>query len=105
MEDILSRIIQAIQSKRVNVTQHAWQEMGNDGLSLDCILAATCNGRLIEGYPKDFPFPSGLVSGTGESGDPIHAVWALDEENSIAVLVTVYRPDPDRWIDFEKRRN
>ena len=26
------------------------------------------------------------------------------EENAWAVLVTVYRPDPDRWIDYRGRR-
>ncbi len=26
------------------------------------------------------------------------------EDNQWAVLITVYRPDPDRWINFRKRR-
>lgn len=105
MESVLSNLIRAITAGRVNITQHAWQEMQNDKLSLDDVLSATRNGKLIEDYPLDFPFPSGLVSGTASENEPIHAVWAFDNKNAIAILVTVYRPDPDRWVDFETRRN
>lgn len=35
----------------------------------------------------------------------IHSVWAYNEENQWAVLTTVYRPDPKRWIDWRTRRH
>ena len=36
--------------------------------------------------------------------EPIHTVWAYNEENQWVVLITVYRPDPQRWIEWRKRR-
>jgi hypothetical protein len=32
-------------------------------------------------------------------------VWAYNPDNRWAVLITVYRPDPNRWINWTERRN
>ena len=45
-----------------------------------------------------------FIFGHTFSGDPVHSVWAFNDENQWAVLITVYRPDPKRWINFRKRR-
>jgi hypothetical protein len=45
-----------------------------------------------------------LVYGETFSRDPIHSVWAYNEQNGWVVLITVYRPDPSRWIEWRKRR-
>jgi hypothetical protein len=45
-----------------------------------------------------------LVYGKIFSGDPVHSIWAFNDENQWAVLITVYRPGPDRWINFRVRR-
>ena len=37
-------------------------------------------------------------------GEPVHSVWAYNREPEFAVLITTYRPDPDRWIDWRTRR-
>jgi hypothetical protein len=55
-------------------------------------------------YPDDKPFPSCLIYGETFSGEPVHSVWAYNQENQWAVLITVYRPDPRRWIDWRTRR-
>ncbi|PIZ13872.1 MAG: hypothetical protein COY53_02320 [Elusimicrobia bacterium CG_4_10_14_0_8_um_filter_37_32] len=60
--------------------------------------------KLFENYPKDFPFPSCLILGYNKKREPVHTVWAYDEINQIAILITVYIPDPEKWINFEKRR-
>jgi len=60
--------------------------------------------QLIEDYPDDKPYPSCLICGMTFSGNPVHSVWAYNEENQWAVMVTVYRPDPDRWINWRERK-
>lgn len=35
---------------------------------------------------------------------PIHSVWGYNEKNQWVVLITVYRPDPQRWMDWKIRR-
>jgi hypothetical protein len=49
-------------------------------------------------------YPSCLIFGRTFGGDPVHSVWAFNDENLWAVVITVYRPDPNRWIDFRQRR-
>ena len=58
----------------------------------------------IEAYPRDKPYPSCLIYGDTFAGEPAHSVWAYNKDNQWAVLITVYHPDPDRWIDWRKRR-
>ena len=100
----IAGIIEAVQAERVNITQHARKEAREDGLVLDEIFSATCRGKVIEDYPTDKPYPSCLIHGETEAGDVVHSVWAYDVESQIAVLITVYRPDPERWIDWETRK-
>ena len=100
----IDQIVAAIQANQVNVTLHARREARNDSLILDEILFSARHGEIIEGYPGDKPFPSCLVFGRTPAGDPVHSVWAYDPETGIAVLVTVYRPDLGRWIEWKKRR-
>ncbi len=96
-------IIRAIQDETVNVTLHARKEAKEDSLKLDAIFSSVRHGEIIENYPEDFPYPSCLIYGRTSSGEPVHSVWAYDAENGIAILITVYRPDPALWIDWKER--
>ena len=100
----IADIAAAITSNRVRITDHADEEAQADGLSFDEIFGSALRGEVIEDYPDDWPYPSCLVYGQTFRGDPVHSVWAYNEENRWAVLVTVYRPDPSRWIDWRTRR-
>jgi len=76
-----------------------------DGLTVDLVLFATVTGgEIIESYPDDFPLPSCLVFGKTEMEEPIHAVWAYNELTRRAILVTVYRPDPESWDNWRIRK-
>lgn len=100
----ISDIIQAIQSQKIRVTDHADDEAQADQLSLEDIYYSVCHGEIIKDYPADRPYPSCLIFGSSAKGDPIHSVWAYNDQNQWAVLITVYRPDPRRWINRRERR-
>lgn len=97
-------IIEAIRNNRIRITDHADEEAQADGLSFDEILFSVLRGEIIEEYPTDKPYPSCLIYGESFAGDPIHSVWAYNAETGWAVLITVYRPDPARWINWRIRR-
>ena len=99
----IAKIIAGIQANRIRITDHADEEAEADRLTFDEIFFSVSHGEIIEDYPTDRPYPSCLIYGQTFSGDPIHSVWGYNEENSWTVLVTVYRPDPNRWIDWRER--
>lgn len=100
----IQNIIDAISQNRVHVTDHADEEAQTDYLSLDEIFFTVLQGEIIEEYPIDKPYPSCLIYGDNSIGEPIHSVWAYNPKTKWAVLITVYRPDPERWIDWRTRR-
>ena len=100
----LQQIVESINVKAFRVSEHADEEAYNDGLTFGEIYAAVREGEIIEQYPEDRPYPSCLVYGRNKNDEPIHSVWAYNAETKAAVLITVYRPDPDRWIEWKQRR-
>ena len=100
----VSDIVEAIRASRVRITDHADEETEDDQLTFDEIYFSVLHGEVIEDYPTDKPYPSCLIYGQTFSGDPVHSVWAYNEYNGWTVLITVYRPDPDRWINWRERR-
>ena len=97
--DIIGCIIEAIRRDRIRITDHADEEAQADRLSLEEILSSVLHGEVIENYPDDRPYPSCLVYGDAFSEQPVHSVWAYNHATRWAALITVYRPDPERWLD------
>ena len=96
-------IIAAIEKSQIKITEHADEEAFDDKLKFDEVYFSVIHGEIIEYYDNDKPYPSCLIFGNNFSGEPIHSVWAYNPENLWAVLITVYRPDPARWINYKKR--
>lgn len=97
-------IIDALRHNRIRITDHADEETHADRLTFDEVFFSVLQGEIIEGYPDDTPYPSCLIYGDTFGGEPVHSVWAYNEHNRWAVLITVYRPDPERWINWRERR-
>lgn len=100
----IENIINAIKNDRIRITDHADEETHSDNLTFEEVLSSVINGEIIEDYREDKPYPSCLIFGQNNKKEPIHSVWAYNEKNKWAVLITVYRPDPNRWIDWKTRR-
>ncbi|MFO8071804.1 MAG: DUF4258 domain-containing protein [Polyangia bacterium] len=88
-------------------TRHARIEMEQEELGIIGeaeVFEALTEGRIIEYYDDDEPYPSCLVFGKTKLERPLHVVAALALEEETIIVVTVYQPDPERWIGFERRR-
>ncbi|MDE3000747.1 MAG: DUF4258 domain-containing protein [Gemmatimonadota bacterium] len=101
----IRNIIRSVEIRNYRITHHAMEEAANDRLNLEEIFHALNNGEIIEYYLDDRPYPSCLIYGRNVDGEPIHSVWAYNENNQMATLITVYRPNPARWIGWRDRRN
>lgn len=68
------------------------------------INAAFANGKVIESYPDDTPYPSALILGYANHR-PLHIVYADNTTDSERIIITVYEPDPEFWQpDLATRR-
>ena len=97
-------IVRAIELESIRISNHADDEAQEDGLALGAILHSASHGEIIEDYPTDKLYPSCLIYGDTAQGEPVHSVWAYYARSQWAVLVTVYRPDPERWVNWRQRR-
>lgn len=100
----ISELIAAVDAERFRVTDHADEEAQADSLKLDDVLASLRSGEILRQYPDDRPYPSCLLYGSAPDGSPVHSVWGYNEANGWAVLITVYRPDPELWVNWRERR-
>jgi hypothetical protein len=72
------------------------------GIREEDVARVIAEGKVIESYPQDQPYPSRLLLGFVDER-PIHVV-AADAEREI-IIVTVYQPDPSLWEPgFERRK-
>jgi hypothetical protein len=102
----IENLIRSIGEGKILINDHADEEAEADTLSFDEIYFSVVHGEIIEEYPTDRPYPSCLVYGDTFGSDPVHSVWAYNKESGFAVIVTVYRPDPERWEpDWKSRRS
>ena len=106
MSETFTLIIRLVASGEVRVSEHGYDELAEDGISVSEILAGVGSGTVVEDYPD---YPKGrsvLVLALDHDGKPIHAVWGIAKGfDRPAVLVTAYGPDPARWDEqFMERR-
>jgi hypothetical protein len=104
---MLPRLQSCILQDRVLFTRHAREEMESEEFGLITeqeVCDAVLQGRIIEDYKDDEPYPSCLVLGFTPKGRPLHVICACAEDSETAIVITVYQPNPGRWIDWEGRR-
>jgi hypothetical protein len=88
---------------RIQWHQHALERFLERGISRDEVIGALMNGEVIEMYPTDRPYPSGLI--LYAETEPVHVVAAADPAARICHVITAYRPDLDHFEpDFRTRR-
>lgn len=107
MSKFLKKIIELVDKNDVRISNHGYEELVKDQLSVREIMIGVSSAELIEDYPT---FPKGhccLVRQYDKERKYIHVVWGIPKGVSCpAVLVTAYRPDPDKWSkDFLRRIN
>lgn len=105
MSAVLSRIQTLVEAGEAIFSDHAYDRMFAADISTADILWGAAQATLIEDCPDFHKGPSLLALQPDREARPIHVVWGLRKGTTTpAVVITVYRPDPERWTsDFRSR--
>ena len=84
-------------------SHHAVDQLIRRSISVEEVRKAIQSGEVIEDYPDDKYGPTCLIFGSTEAGRPLHIQCSYPSRPLIKVI-TLYEPDPDKWIDFRTRK-
>ena len=84
-------------------TKHCLNRLNQRNISISDVKRAISNGRIIECYANDYPYPSCLILGKGKNNRNIHMVCSVCQ--GFVCMITAYYPDTNKWEkDMETRR-
>lgn len=106
MSNFLKRVQELIDIGEVRISEHGYDELAEDELTARELIAGVKNAIIIEEYPDYSKGPCVLTLQHDKAERSVHVVWGIPKGNSKpVVLVTAYRPAPERWDEsFSRRR-
>ena len=88
---------------KIKYRLHAVERMFERNISVDEVKMILNEGKIINEYPDDKPFPSKLILGF-INNRPLHLVTAENKNDEEIIIITVYEPDKDQWDEkFERK--
>lgn len=107
MGSFFKEINNLIEKGYIKISEHGYDELANDDLTVKELLNSIEYAIVVEEYPN---YPKGkciLLLQKDQSGNPVHALWGVPKGyKKPVVLITAYRPDPKRWDEkFLERKN
>jgi len=97
----LGHIRKLVEEDTFIISNHARTRMFQRNVSTGNIKKTIVNGEIIEKYLDDEPCPSALILGFVR-GTPYHIVVAECVDH--VRIITVYKPQKDKWIEYKIRR-
>jgi hypothetical protein len=105
LSEFLEKVRALVARGEVLVSAHGYEELAADAISVRDVVDGLNAAVVIEDYP-DYPKgPCALVLEQDGRNQPVHVVWGIPAgQDSPAVVVTAYRPDPGKWNETWRKR-
>ncbi len=89
----------------VEYTRHAVDQSIIRYISVQEVKEAVADegSTIIEDYPNDKYGPSCIIFGWTKDRRPLHIQCSYPDRDLIKVI-TLYQPDPDKWIEYCQRK-
>jgi hypothetical protein len=101
----LERIRALVARRDVRVSLPGYEELATDSIHVRDIIDGVDHAAVVEDYPNYTKGPCVLVLEQDSASQPIHVVWGIPSgQDSPAVVVTAYSPDPVKRDDTWRRR-
>ena len=101
----MGQLLQEIQALaaggNVLVSLHSSEQLEADDIPVRDAVNGLATAVVVEEYPEYAKGPCVQDS----QGQPIHVLWGIPaRQSSPALVVTAYRPDPEKWDETWQRR-
>ena len=104
-EDLLNIEIikEYIAKRKIDWTKHCLNRLNQRNIQISDVKSAVNNGKIIEYYYDDYPYPSCLILGYNMNNKIIHVVCGVNKDE--VYIITAYYPDNIEWEEnMEIRR-
>jgi len=104
-EDLLNIEIikECIAKRKIDWTKHCLNRLNQRNILISDVKKAISNGKIIEYYYDDYPYPSCLILGYNINSEVLHIVCGISDD--LVHMITAYYPDTNKWEkDMKTRR-
>lgn len=91
-----------LETRKVDWTKHCLNRLNQRNILISDVKEAIKNGKIIERYFDDYPYPSCLILGYNLDNKIIHIVCGISDD--LIHIITAYYPDSDKWEEDMKTR-
>lgn len=99
----LAQVRTELAAGQFEFSRHAFRRAAERNISGYEIEEAGRNAEIIEDYPDDKYSPSALILGFTTDASPLR-IQVSFADSELTKIITIYRPDPEQWFEFRKRR-
>ena len=98
----INKIRENVNKRRVEWTKHCLNRLNQREIMIRDVRQAVNNGKIIEYYYNDYPYPSCLIIGHNIRNEVLHIVCGVNKE--MVYMITAYYPNKNKWEDDMKIR-
>ena len=98
----IANLRQQLRQGKFEFSRHAFKRAIERNISDEEIIQASEELQVVEEYPEDKYASSCLLLGFTQTGRPLH-IQASFADSESALIITLYEPDKNEWLQHKQR--